>query len=334
MKKILNSNQVMLLVLFAVLWLVFGIINPTILSVAYVYALLRNSIVPAVFSLGLMLIMAQGGIDLSYNMIGAFAAYVSVFILTKTGNMDVPLIVIFLMAMAMGAFLQLINWVLIDKIQLESFIGTLGMQLVLKGFILAFISTAYIYTLPNALTGFGKMYLATAPFAEGTESVLHVGILFVIVLYVMVHLMMQYTNLGRQIYAVGGDIDSARRAGINVSRIRFAVFAMAGAICGIGGVLHDALIRYSLPYPTDIVGQELLGIAAVTLGTGAVPKAKGMVTGTLIGILLLKFISTNLIMLGIPSYWQDFISGIIILAGLLSQVRRKPRAKLLGKEVA
>ena len=331
MKQTLKSNQMLLLALFAAVWLVFGIINPTILSVANVYALLRNSIVPAIFSLGLMMIMTQGGIDLSYNMIGAFASYVTIFFITKNGWIQIPLPMIFLMAMVVGALLQLLNWFLIDRIHLESFISTLGMQLVLKGFILAFVSTAYIYTLPEQLASFSKWYLATASFEEGTESVLHVGILFVVVLYVLVHLMMQYTNFGRQIYAIGGDVDSARRAGINVSAVRFATFALAGAICGIGGVMHDALIRYSLPYPTDIVGQELLGIAAVTLGMGAVPKARGMVLGTLLGILLLKFISTNLIMLGIPSYWQDFISGIIILLGLLSQVRHKRRIRSTGK---
>lgn len=208
------------------------------------------------------------------------------------------------------------------------------MQLTLKGFLLAFVSTAYIYNLPDSLNSFSKQYLASASYSEGTESVLHVGIIFVIILYVLVHIILQYTNFGRQIYAIGGDIDSARRAGIHVSAVRFAVFAMAGAICGIGGVMHDALIRYSLPYPTDIVGQELLGIAAVTLGIGAVPRAKGMVFGTLLGILFLKFVSTNLIMLGIPSYWQDLISGIIILFGLLSQVKHRRRVKYTGKEVA
>lgn len=332
MKRAIKSNQCMLLILFIGLWLLFGIMNPAILSVANAYSLLRNSIVPAILSLGLMLIMTQGGIDLSYNMIGAFASYSSIFIITKSGNGQIPLWVIFLMAMAIGALLQLINWFLIDRIHLESFISTLGMQLVLKGFLLAFVSTAYIYTLPGQLAKFGKQYLASASYIEGTESVLHVGILFVIVLYAAVHFMMQYTNFGRQIYAIGGDIDSARRAGINVSAIRFAVFALAGAICGIGGVMHDALIRYSLPYPTDIVGQELLGIAAVTLGAGAVPKARGMVFGTLLGILLLKFISTNLIMLGIPSYWQEFISGVIILLGLLSQVQRRHRMRTGGRE--
>lgn len=334
MSRILKSNQIMLLILFAAVWLVFGLINPTILTLANVYALLRNSIVPAILSLGLMLIMAQGGIDLSYNMIGAFASYVSIFIISESGYMALPLPLIFIMAMLLGAGLQIINWFLIDRIRLDSFISTLGMQLVLKGFILAFVNTAYIYTLPEQLAAFSKSYLATAAFAEGTESVLHVGIIFVIVLYAAVHLMMQYTNFGRQIYAIGGDLDSAKRAGINVSMVRLATFALAGAICGIGGVMHDALIRYSLPYPTDIVGQELLGIAAVTLGIGAVPRAKGMVFGTLLGILILKFISTNLIMLGIPSYWQDFISGIIILAGLLSQVQRRHRVKPGRKEAA
>lgn len=332
MKKVLKSNQMMLLILFAVLWLCFGLVNPTILSMANVFALLRNSIVPAIFSLGLMLIMAQGGTDLSYNMIGAFASYVTIYLITGKESGQMPLPVIFLIAMVIGALLQLINWFLIDRIHLESFISTLGMQLTLKGFLLAFVSTAYIYTLPDSLNAFSKQYLATASFTEGTESVLHIGILFVIVLYVIVHMILQHTNFGRQIYAIGGDIDSARRAGIHVSAVRFATFAMAGAICGIGGVMHDALIRYSLPYPTDIVGQELLGIAAVTLGMGAVPKARGMVAGTLLGILLLKFVSTNLIMLGIPSYWQDLISGIIILLGLLSQVKHRKRVRVTRKE--
>lgn len=328
MKKLLKNSQFALFLLLAATILLFGMINPDILSAASLYSLARTCAVPAIFALAIMVVMVLGELDMSFCMIGAFGSYATMFFLTARGYLEVPLLVIFLMAMVVGVALQLLNWVLIDRMKMQSFIATLGMQTFLKGAILAFVSSSYIYALPTSAVNFGSAYLATAKYGSGIESQLPAAILLTVAMYVIMHIVLEYTNFGRKLYAIGGDADAAKRAGIPVSRIRFFAFVIVGIICGAGGVVHNCLGRCSLPMPTDLVGQELNGIAAVVLGRGASQRAKGTVIGTLLGVLLLQFISNNLIMIGVPSYYQDFVTGIIVFIGLVSQsYRRKERGR-------
>ncbi len=330
-KRTMKTSQFALFVLFIATWLLFGLINPGILSLANLFSLTRACIVPAIFSLALMLIIVQGSFDMSFAMVGAFSSYCSIFILTELGFMQVPLVVPFLIAIVFAVILETCNWFFIDRLNLQPFITTLGMQSLLKGAILAFISTSFIYTLPDALRNLSVNYLARAAFLDGTESVFHVGFIFTLVLYILIHLMLQYTSFGRSIYAIGADVAAAQRAGIKVSRVRLATFALAGVICGIGGILHDALVRSTVPIPLDLVGQELTFIAAVILGCGTSKQARGSVVGTFLAVLFLRFVTTNLIMLGIPSYWQKIVTGVILFIGLVAQISKK-RKYIAGKE--
>ena len=329
LQRTLNTSQFALFALFIATWLVFGFINPAIFSVAAFYSLTRSCIVPAILSLALMIIMVQGGIDLSFAAVAAFSSYVSVFMYSKNDMMDVPLIVIFLTAAVLAVALEMINWFFIDTVEIPPLITTLATQTLIKGGVLAFISTSFIYTLPGAMQAYGTYYIATAAFPGGTESVLHVSVILVAALYVIMHIVLEYTSFGRSLYAIGDDVSAARRAGIKVSLVRFYSFVIVGLICAAGGVTHNSLLRASFPWPPDIVGQELTIIAAVVLGIGTSKQARGAVMGTLLGVVFLRFVSTNLIMIGVPSFWQRAVSGVIILAGLIIQMSR--RKKVLSR---
>ena len=200
LKNVVRTSQFALLAIFIIFALLFGIINPDILTLANLYSLIRSSIVPAIFALSIMLVMVQGGIDMSFGMIGAFSSYVVLFVLTENGIFEIPLIAVFLMAVAVAVVLQLFNWVMVDKLGLQPFITTLGTQTMLKGLLLAFISTDYIYTYPTSVAKFGTTYIHTASYASGTSSQLHISVIIVVVLYLLLHFLLQYTNLGRQIY--------------------------------------------------------------------------------------------------------------------------------------
>ncbi|MEA4942173.1 Ribose import permease protein RbsC [bioreactor metagenome] len=333
-KKAIKSSQFALFLLFVVTVAIFGVINPDILTRASLFSLARTCAVPAIFALAIMIIMVIGELDMSFCMIGAFASYSTMYFLTEREMSSVSIFLVFLMSIAIGVVLQLFNWVLVDRLRLQSFIATLGTQSFLKGTILAFVSSSYIYKLPASVNKLGTWYLATASYSSGVASQLPGAIIFTLLMYVALYLTLEYTNFGRQLYAVGGDADAARRAGINVSRVRFFAFLIVGVICGVGGVVHNSLGRCSLPMPTDLVGTELTGIAAVVLGRGSQMHAKGIAIGTLLGIVLLQFISNNLIMIGIPTYYQSFVTGAIIFVGLVMQMRQRGGLlKVLRKEV-
>jgi simple sugar transport system permease protein len=121
------------------------------------------------------------------------------------------------------------------------------------------------------------------------------------------------TLLGRQIYAIGGSTESARRIGINVRGVQIFVYAYVGGLSGLAGIVHASLARVANPF--DLVGLELSVIAAAVLGGARLTGGYGTITGTLLGIALIVLVSNSLILLGIPSTWQSVVIGGLILLG-------------------
>ncbi len=317
MKRFIKTNEFTLGIIIVAMWLIFGLVNPDILSLSNLYSITRASIISAMFALSAMLVIIAVGIDISFYAVGCFSMYVTVKFFVSNKMMDVPLSVIFIGAIAIAILLELINWFFIDKLNLNSFIVTVGTQTLYKGYLLAFVGTAYITTLPKAMKNLSVSYISSTTNSSGIESYLHVLVIVVIVLYILMHLMLNYTRFGRNIYAIGCDSVAAKRAGINISKTRLFVFIIAGVLCGIGGVFQATLNRAAVP--ADLVGQELMVIAAVFLGGALRKQARGSIPGTALGVILLSLISNNLILLKITSYWQQAVTGIIILIGLVIQ---------------
>ncbi|MBC8536902.1 ABC transporter permease [Feifania hominis] len=325
-KKIRGANESKLLALLVVTTLFFSILNPDILTLANFYALVRTASVDAIFALAIMVVICSGAFDMSYAMVGAFGSYIMMLLCTLNG-WNLPAVFIFLGAIVICVSLEMFNWALIAKLELQPYIATLGTQMILKGAMLAFISTKFIYTLPASISKLSTTYLHTAAYGSGVESQLHITLIFVVALYVIMHVVMTYTNFGRQVYAVGADPAAASRAGIRVARVRLLVFVIAGILCGLGGVLHDVVARCSYPVPSDLVGQELTSIAAVILGTANSAKARGSVLGTLLGVLLLEYISGNMILIGVPSFYIQLASGVLMFVGLVIQMSNRERRR-------
>lgn len=317
MKKVIKTNEFTMAAIITITWLLFGLVNPEILTVSNLYAITRATIISATFALACMLAMLAVGIDMSFYAVGCVSMYVTVNFLVNNSMLNIPLILIFLASIVISVILQLINYFLIDKLSLQPFIATIGTQSLYKGYLLAFVGTTYITTMPKGMKNLAVKYLASATNKAGIVSNLHFLVIVVVIMYVLVHLMLTYTRFGRNIYAIGSDVIAAKRAGINISKTRFFVFLISGIICGIGGVFQGTLNRAAVP--ADLVGQELMVIAAVVLGGGMGKQARGTVIGTALGVILLSLISNNLIMMKIPSYYQQAFTGVIILIGLVIQ---------------
>jgi len=321
LKKFFSSAQSKLFVTLLGVILLFGIINPTIFTVAHFYSLLRTCIVPAMLAFAIMLVMATGESDMAYCIIAVEASYIPLHYITDAGNLDFPLWGIFALAIGVAVILELFTWVFVSVLHLNSFIVTIGYQTMLKGAVLIFVSTNYCYNLPTAAQALGTNYVLTAAYDSGTTTMVPATIFITAAFAIVLHLMLQYTNFGRQMYAVGGDADAAKRAGINVSKVRLFTYIIVGIILGTAGVMHDCMARCTMPISADVIGTELNGIAAVTLGRGGKARAKNSVLGTLLGVFLIQFINTNLIMIGIPTTFQKFVTGIIILVGFTVSLR-------------
>ena len=166
--------------------------------------------------------------------------------------------------------------------------------------------------MPPALTGFARSSLVSIPLARGT-AVLHPAILITIGVVLVVFVLLNYTTLGRGIYALGGAPEAAERAGFNVARIQYFIYGFVGLLSGIAGMTFGSMARQA--NPQDLVGLELSVIAAVVLGGAQLTGGRGTVIGTILGVILVTIANNSLILIGVPTAWQRVVIGIIILVG-------------------
>ena len=312
MKKLLSTNEFFVALTLIVLALVIGIMNPTFFSAGNMIDLFRSSIVTGIFAIIVLIVIISGGIDISFPAIAAFAMFSTTKILTSYGY-EGSIFLAFLTAGIIGILLGLVNAVLISRFKLPTLIVTLGTASMFSGFLLTFIGYKEIPDVPRGMVEFSKMELFRVTSKNGIVYSLPAAILVLAVIAVVVYFILRYTMLGRGIYALGGDLVSAERAGFNIKKIQFFIYSFVGFLAGIAGVVHTSLMRNS--NPMDFMGAEMIVIAAVVLGGARITGGHGTLFGTFLGVFLVLVINNSLILLGIPSYWQKFIVGLLILVG-------------------
>ena len=322
MKKIYQQHSFYLFLVLLVLSIAIGLKNPVFFSLSNFYDILKSSVVMGLFAIGVLIVLISAGIDISFTAIAAFSMYVTSKILVGFNITD-SLIFAFLLSGAVGLLLGLFNAVFISHFKLPTLIVTLGTASVFRGFMLAFIGTAIINNLPESLVHFSKLVFFEETLPAGEKIGLSFSIIILLLFVILSWFLLRYTMLGRGIFALGGDRLAARRAGFNLNVIQYFIYGYAGFLSGIAGIIHVSMMRNANPF--DLVGTELVVIAAVVLGGASITGGKGNVAGTLLGVLLLVVINNSLILLNIPSYWQKVASGLIIIAGTAATVKKNIR---------
>lgn len=324
-----RNNEGLVAATMALVAVVVGSVDSRFWSLATVFNVLHGSFEPLVFSLGFLVVLLAGGIDVSFDAIGIFAGY------TLSLSAGRPWLAhhvfpAFVVAAAIGLGLGIVNAAATAILRLPVLIVTLGTRGIFTGILLSVIGSTYVSVLPGALGAFPNMDLVRAPAGGGQSVGLHVLVIPLALLCLGLALFLRQTLLGRGIYAVGGDLEAARRAGFPVRWIQGFVLCLAGTFAGLAGMIHVALIGYGNPF--DLVGSELNVIAAVVLGGASIFGGKGSVFGTVLGVLFVSLINYALILLGIPSTWQQVAIGILLVLGILAQtvIRRRAKAVVAG----
>lgn len=319
-KNIFTSNEMIVVYIIVALSLLIGIVNPAFFSAQTVVGTSRAMLVTIIFALCEMAIIISGGIDVSFPAVASFSLYATTNIMIHFGIDNVPFA--FLCSGILGLCLGAINAVLIGIFKIPALIATLGTSSVVNGATLAFIGSNEISNIPSSLDGLSKVFLFTLTSKSGINSSMTILILLPIILCILTHLFLKYTMLGRGIYAIGGDANAAKIAGFNVVKIQFILYMSVGFIIGIAGVTHTILMRNA--NPANLMGGEMMVIAAVVIGGTRITGGHGNVIGTVLGVLLIALVSNNLIMLGVPNYWQTFVIGLIIVVGTsITSIRAK-----------
>lgn len=309
-KQILSTNEMIVVYIIVGLCILIGVVNPAFAGVSTVITLSRAMLVTLIFAICEMIVIISGGIDVSFPAVACMAMYATVRFTMATG-IDNPLVA-YLMAGGIGILFGIINAILIAKIKLPPLIATLGVSSAVNGATLAFLGTEEC-SISGNLGDLSKVFIFSYTNADGITFQLTALILIPVVLIVAAYFLLKYTMLGRGIYAIGGDKNAARIAGFNVVKIQFIIYMVSGFFAGIGGLTYVILLRHASPQA--LMGSEMMVIAAVVVGGTRITGGHGTVIGTVLGVLLIAIVQNNLIMLGIPTHFQTFVVGLIIVIG-------------------
>jgi len=306
--------------MIAIVAIVVAIINPDFLQVGTLFDILRSSTVTGIFALGVLVVLAAGGIDVSFTAIAALTMYS----ITKAVALwwpHAPMPLIFLAGALGGVLLGILNGRLVDWLKAPSLIVTIGTQYLFRGFLLTFVGTVFLMEIPDPMDSFGRAALMRHATEQGALSVLPASVVILVVAAALTWFILNRTLIGRAVYAIGGSLNIAERLGYKLSVVHMFVFGYAGLLAGVAGIVHVSSNRLANPF--DLVGTELDVIAAVVLGGARITGGNGTVLGTMLGVILVTLINNVLILMGVPSTLQKVIVGAFILAaGALFSIRR------------
>jgi len=294
-----------LLGIYVILIVALSILSPYFLSVNNFLNILVAISVIGIMSVATTMVIVSGGIDLSIGSVVAIAG-----VIVSSLSLAVPMPLAILAALGIGIVVGCLNGLAVTRFNINPLIATLGMLSIVRGF--AFVlSGGLTRDIFDEGFGFlGRGYLLGIPF-----QVIVMAILFLLAAWVM-----RQTTFGRSIYAIGGNAQAARLAGLPVRRLQMTVYILSGLSAAIGGVFLAS--QLSAGAPAAATGIELSVIAAVILGGSSLNGGKGTIWGTLLGVLILGTLNNGLTLLNVSSYYQDVARGVVLLLAVgLDQLR-------------
>jgi ribose/xylose/arabinose/galactoside ABC-type transport system permease subunit len=298
---------------FLLLCIVMAISQPAFLTVPNITNILKQISINGILAVGMTLVLISGGIDLSVGSIVAVACVASAYF--AGADSSYPIIIPFLVALAVGGFLGSINGVGIAYFGFAPFIMTLAMLTMARGLVLLITNARPIFNLTRSFINVSNTFFMGLP---------NLIWYFVIVL-ILCHILLKKTVFGKWTYAVGGNEAATRLSGVNVKNVKLILYSICGALAGLAGLLLASRITSGNPRVGD--GYELDAIAAAVIGGVSMAGGAGTIIGTLIGVLILGVIKNGFDILGLPTFYQQIMKGVIILFAVLVDIRAKKNIK-------
>ena len=304
----LNLRRFQSFFALAIMVIALSFLSDKFLTVDNGWNILRQISVNLCLSLGMTLVIISGGIDLSVGAILGLAGAIAAGLL-KNGlvlavfgvRLEFTVVGAIVAGIAVGAAAGWFNGLAITRFQLPPFVATLGMLSIARG-----LTMLWTGGFPVTSLGSDFGFLGTGAFL-GMPMPVWIMIAFT-ALFVVVS---RRTRFGRHLYAVGGNERAARLTGLNVSRIKIAVYTLAGALAAVAGLIVTA--RLDSAQPNAGLGYELDSIAAVVIGGTSLSGGRGSVLGTVLGCLIIGVLNNGLFLLNVSPFWQQVIKGGVIL---------------------
>ncbi len=279
-----------------------SIIQPRFLSSYNIISVLRQASINGLLAFGLTIVIISGGIDLS---VGSTLA-VSSMVMALSIKAGVPAFPAVLFSLLVGSAIGVLNGLLISKGKLQPFIATLGTMMVFRGVTLYLSEGLPVSKLGEGFIGW---------IGRGSMLGIPVPVYLLTIVFLVFAYFLKHTTFGKRIYAIGGNEKAARLSGVKVENNIVYIYMISGLLAALAGVILTSRIDSAVP--TAAKGYELTAIAAAVIGGASLSGGKGKATGTIIGILIIAVITNGLNLIGVSSYLQQIITGVIILTAVL-----------------
>jgi ribose transport system permease protein len=290
--------------IFLIMLVISAIVSDVFFTSVNLSNIIRQVTPVGIISMGMLLVILTGGIDLS---VGSIVAMVGVLCAIFTKTMPLPLAII--ASLACGLLAGSFSGYLVSIHKMAPFIATLALMSIVRGLGFIFSKGAPVLVNENAsvLTDFGS----------GNSLGVPNPALILFLIFVITAVLLKYNVFGRIIIATGSNEEAVRLSGIKVSAYKFSVYAISGGLSAIAGIITTA--RTAVGSPVMGVGMELDVIATVVIGGASLSGGKGSAFNTLLGVLILGMIGNIMNLMNIPSYSQQIIKGVIIIIAVLLQ---------------
>jgi ribose/xylose/arabinose/galactoside ABC-type transport system permease subunit len=294
-------NELTIVVAFVAITAFLAATTPLFLTTANLLSILLASSLIGIVAVGETFVIVTGGVDLSPGSVVALTGVISGMALHAGAPLPLAVASGIVLGMAIGAF----NAFAITVLNMSPFIVTLAMLAMARG--MAFIVTngATVFGFSDAFDNIGGGNWGPVPIA----AIITLGV------FLVAGVVLQRTVFGAEVYAVGGNREAARLAGIPVGRTLALVYIIAGGMAGLGGVVLTG--RLDSAQPIAATGMELNAIAAVVIGGASLFGGKGSMMGTLLGVLIIGLINNGLTLKNVQPFWVQFIQGAVIFGAVL-----------------
>jgi len=301
-----RSHEFWLLVVILVLCTGLGLANAQFLTMQNLFDLLTSYAFVGILALGLLVVLIAGGIDISFTATASVAQYVALAVTIAYGG---NWFTVFALAVGVGIAFGAINALFIQKLRIPSIIVSVATLNIFFGLLVFATGGKYIYSLPDWFsTG---IFWFEFDWGKDSSYGVNLQILILGLGFLVTWLLLNRTNIGRQVYAMGGNPDAAQRLGFHTFGLNMLVYCYMGAMAGVASLVQAQLAQSVAP--TVLVGKELDVVAAVVLGGASLTGGVGTVFGTFLGLTLLAVLQNGLILLGVSSYWSPLFVGLVIL---------------------
>ena len=306
-----NIGIIIALLVMCIFLVVFPTTRATFLTPKNVFNILRQNASNLFLATGMTMVIILGGIELSVGSVIALSGVVAAGCVI---NFGLPEIVGFLAAIGVGALVGMFNGFVICKTDIPPFIVTLASMNITKGIALVLTGGSPIRCMTDTFKFPGAGYVGPVP----------TPVILMIIVFIIAAFMINRTQLGRHIYAVGGNAQAAKFSGINVQKVKFIVYTYTGIMSGIAGLVVASRLYSGQPTAGD--GAEMDAIAAVVVGGTSMSGGSGRLGGTLIGVLIIGVLNNGLNLMGVDSNWQYIVKGLVILLAVYVDFIRNKKA--------